>query len=258
MHSTPVLTWWRFVRWPSVAFAIVATLFATTHLDLTIAKSGFFDAAHMQWVGARSWWIGAFLHTGGRWAIRLIVASACVLWLATHRGWRLRALRRPVGYFIVASVLSIAVVGLLKTLTNVDCPWDLTPFGGHFPVVSLFADRPDALRAGRCFPAAHASSGYALVALYFQFRERSRTLARIGLGIGVLTGAVFGLAQQARGAHFMSHDLWSAYIVWLIAASIYVFGFATRLYATNSSTTADGPLDHVRTRPVPVGSYDMR
>jgi membrane-associated PAP2 superfamily phosphatase len=257
MQSTPFPTWWRMVRWPSFAFAMLAPVFATTDLDLTIAKSLFFDVVQGQWLGAHSWWIGAFLHTGGRWAIRVIVACACVLWIATYCNEGARALRRPAGYFIVASVLGIAIVGLLKTITNVDCPWDLTPFGGHFPVVSLFADRPDALRAGRCFPAAHASSGYALVALYFVFRERSRVLARIGLGVGVVCGVVFGLAQQARGAHFMSHDLWSAYLVWVIAASIYVFGFATRLYGTNSSKTADGTVDLARTPPVPAVSYDM-
>jgi membrane-associated PAP2 superfamily phosphatase len=45
-------------------------------------------------------------------------------------------------------VLAIGCVGVLKTVTNVDCPWDLVPFGGKFPLVALFADRADALRAG--------------------------------------------------------------------------------------------------------------
>jgi len=114
--------------------------------------------------------------------------------------------------------------------------------------VHLFADRPDALRSGHCFPAAHASSGYALVALYFVFRERSTVLARAGLWIGILCGVVFGAAQQARGAHFVSHDLWSAFIVWVIAASVYIFGFASRLYASNHPGVVDGTLDLVRDR----------
>jgi hypothetical protein len=119
---------------------------------------------------------------------------------------------------------------LLKTVTNVDCPWDLIPFGGRFPYVELFADRPDALRAGHCFPAAHASSGYALLALYFVFRERHARLAKLGLALGILTGLTFGLAQQARGAHFVSHDVWSAFLVWTVTLSVYAFAFRGRLW----------------------------
>ena len=246
MQSTLALTWWRLMRWPTLAFAILAPLFAGTDLDVAIATE-FYDTAHAQWIGAHNWWIGGFIHTGGRWMIRAIVVGGLALWLASQFDSGLRVLRRPSAYFVIAMVLGIGIVGLLKTVTNVDCPWDLLPFGGRFPVVHLFADRPDVLRTGRCFPAAHASSGYALVALYFVFRERNRVLARVGWRIGLVVGLVFGLSQQARGAHFMSHDLWSAYLVWFTVASVYVFGFQTRL-SSSSFGVADGTLDLVRDR----------
>ena len=145
----------------------------------------FFDAAHARWIGADSWVVNELIHTGGRWAIRAILALVLALLdrdltssaTGARCGGRLRSSS-------ISALLSIGVVGLLKTLTNVDCPWDLAPFGGRFPYVELFADRPDALRVGRCFPAAHASSGYALLALYFAFRERHATLAKLGLAAG--------------------------------------------------------------------------
>jgi membrane-associated PAP2 superfamily phosphatase len=87
------------------------------------------------------------------------------------------------------------------------------------------------MSAGHCFPAAHASSGYALIAFYFVFRERSRLLARAGVVATVLAGLVFGLAQQSRGAHFVSHDLWSAFLVWWISLSLYAFAFKARLWS---------------------------
>jgi membrane-associated PAP2 superfamily phosphatase len=215
---------------PLALFVLLAGIFAMTPLDVTIARAAFFDSAHAHWIGADSWIVNGLLHTGGRWAIRGLVALALAFWIATYveRDWR--ALRRPTAFFIVATILSIGVVGLLKTLTNVDCPWDLVPFGGRFPFVELFADRPDTLRLGRCFPAAHASSGYALLALYFTFRERYAGLAKIGLAVGLATGLTFGLAQQARGAHFVSHDLWSAFLVWTVTLSVYTFGFRARLW----------------------------
>lgn len=240
MGTRLLATWWREVRWLVIAFVPLAILFATTDADLAIAKALFFDGARGGWIGAHNWWVEAFLHTGGRWAIRLVVVAAIACWAASFFSTRLAPVRRPVGYFAMASVLGIGIVGLLKTLTNVDCPWDLLPFGGQFPVVPLFAHRPDGLRMGQCFPAAHASSGYALIALYFAARERSRAVSRWGLALGIACGLAFGLAQQSRGAHFMSHDLWSALLVWVIAAAVYVVGFGARVHGLGVVEVLDG------------------
>lgn len=222
------------MRWPILVFVPLAALFAVTDWDLSIARFVFFDAAHATWIGAHRWWAESLVHIGGRWAVRVVVLTSIALWAGSYLTPRLRQARRPAAYFAIASVLGVGIVGLLKTVTNVDCPWDLIPFGGHFPVIPLFAHRPDTLRAAHCFPAAHASSGYALVALYFVCRERSRALAHAGLALGVLCGVAFGIAQQSRGAHFASHDLWSAFLLWLTAASVYVFGFRMRLYPAHS------------------------
>jgi len=45
----------------------------------------------------------------------------------------------------------------------------------------------------------------------------------LGLAIGILSGLIFGLTQQFRGAHFASHDLWSLAICWYISALMYTF-----------------------------------
>jgi membrane-associated PAP2 superfamily phosphatase len=222
--------WWTYARTPLTLFVVLAVALAMTDLDVVIARSLFFDAVHGRWIAADHSWVNQILHTGGRWAIRAIVLVAIALWIAASLDRNLRALRRPAAFFIVSVVLSVAIVGSLKTLTNVDCPWDLTPFGGRYPLVHLFDDRPDALRYGRCFPAAHASSGYALFALYFVFRERSSAAANAGLILGIGTGLVFGLAQQARGAHFASHDLWSAFVAWIVALTLYASVFNASLW----------------------------
>jgi membrane-associated PAP2 superfamily phosphatase len=222
--------WWSHLRVPIALFLLLAAVFAATSLDVTIARVVFFDAAHARWIGADSWAVNELLHTGGRWTIRGLLALVLAFWIATfvERDWR--PLRRPAAFFVISALLSIGVVGLMKTLTNVDCPWDLAAFGGRFPYVELFADRPDALRIGRCFPAAHASSGYALLALYFTLRERYAWPAKAGLVLSLLTGLVFGLAQQSRGAHFVSHDVWSAFVVWTVTLSVYAFAFRGRLW----------------------------
>jgi membrane-associated PAP2 superfamily phosphatase len=36
----------------------------------------------------------------------------------------------------------------------------------------------------------------------------------------MIAGLAFGLAQQWRGAHFMSHTLWSAAVCWGVALAV--------------------------------------
>jgi membrane-associated PAP2 superfamily phosphatase len=235
--------WWAHLRTPLFAFIILAVLCEFTSLDVLIAHKFFYDESHNAWLGANSWWINQFLHTGGRWTMRFIVVLSFLLWIATFMDAGLRPLRRASGYLCLGMIASVTIIGLLKMLTNVDCPWDLTQFGGNYPWVGLFADRADDLRQGRCFPSAHASSGYALMALYFALREYHRKLAKWGLALGLATGVIFGIAQQARGAHFLSHDVWSAFLVWLILLSLYVFGFKRRLHARRSRDTDDVVLN---------------
>ena len=68
------------------------------------------------------------------------------------------------------------------------------------------------------------------MALYFVFRDRAPRLAYCRLGAGVLFGLVFGLAQQSRGAHFISHDLCSALLAWFVPLTLYAFGFRCQLW----------------------------
>lgn len=222
--------YWRHLRAPLAAFVLLAALLATTTLDLSIAHALYFDDAHARWIGASSWWTNELIHRDGTWLMRSVAALALIVWMASWLRPQMQELRRPALYFFVAVVLSVGLVGLLKSITNVDCPRDLTEFGGAFPFIHLFEHRPAALRHARCFPAAHASSGYALLALYFVLRERSRLAARFGLAAGVLMGLAFGIAQQSRGAHFVSHDVWSAMLVWTVSLSLYTFAFRGRLW----------------------------
>jgi membrane-associated PAP2 superfamily phosphatase len=227
--------YWRHMRLPLILFTLLAPLLAMSSADLVVAHALFFDEISSRWIGADSWWANEVIHHDGALLVRGLAAGSLVLWATTFLRPQWHTLRRPAIYFFLSLGLSIGVVGLLKALTNVDCPRDLSEFGGAFPFIHLFEHRPDVLRHARCFPAAHASSGYALVALYFALCERSRWASRLGLAAGLCMGLIFGIAQQARGAHFVSHDVWSAWLVWTISLSLYTFGFKARLWISTGS-----------------------
>jgi membrane-associated PAP2 superfamily phosphatase len=43
----------------------------------------------------------------------------------------------------------------------------------------------------------------------------------LALGAVLVLGTAFSVAQQSRGAHFVSHDLVSALIAWLICLGLH-------------------------------------
>jgi len=215
---------------PGAAFIVIAALFATTDLDQAIARAWAYDSALGTFPARDAWWASELLHTGGKYVVGTLALPAVCAWLASFFSVTWREYRRP-ALFIVASIaIAILTVDVLRVLTNVDCPWDLAGFGGTRPYVALFGNRPDSLPHATCFPGAHSGSGFALMAYYFALRERHGAAAIAALLLAVGIGAVFGFGQEVRGAHFISHDLWSAFIVWFVELALYAGAFHGRLW----------------------------
>lgn len=176
---------------------------------------------------------------GQRWALKSAFVTEELLhkmgrdlsaaaWVAVVGAWalacwhpKMRAKRRPLLVLALSVLLATSLVAWVKSWSNMDCPWDLLQYGGRRPFVPLWDVRAEALGKARCFPAGHASAGYAWMALYFYFWATRPSLRWFGLGVGVVAGLVFGLAQQVRGAHFLSHDLWAALLCWSVAVAVW-------------------------------------
>ncbi len=175
--------------------------------------------------GAWTWrhapWLELGVHRAGR-------ATSIGAWLALAVGFaatiRREACHRwhaPTGYVLVSVLLATLAVSTLKAVTNVDCPWDLVRYGGDHRWIGLFDARPGEWSRARCFPAGHASAGYAWLSLYFAALQSAPRLRWVALGTALAAGLVFGLGQQLRGAHFASHDVASALVCWLVALGLW-------------------------------------
>jgi membrane-associated PAP2 superfamily phosphatase len=217
---------WRIhALWPGVLLAAVLGTLYFSDLDIAITQHFFYDTSSQHWLGTGGgqWWAHRLFHSFGRWVPRAIAAAAFVLWALSFRVPPLRPWRRSAGYVLLAMALATGIVGGLKEMTNVDCPWNLAGFGGDRPYIHLFADRPDNLARASCFPGAHSSSGFALLCFYFLLRDRSRRTAYLALAAACAVGVAFSIGQEARGAHFLSHDLTSAGIVWFVQLGMYAW-----------------------------------
>lgn len=185
------------------------------------------DLLVAQWSGGSAgfplrgnWLLTNVLHDGAK---RLSWLAALVLCLGVWWpiGW-LRSISLTRRFQLAATTLvSVFVVASLKTISTASCPWDLTDFGGvaHYVPHWMHLLKPDG-GSGGCFPAGHASSGFAFIGGFFAFQRDARPNARRWLAVSLVIGAVLGLAQQMRGAHFTSHTLWTAWICWCVAWSM--------------------------------------
>ena len=180
-------------------------------LDLATAR--LFGTA--QGFGLRDhWWTATLLHQGGRVAAWVtMVAVVLSLCRPPTPNQPPRAQRFK---WIAVMLLCIVAVPAIKRFSPTSCPWDLAAFGGVAAYVSHWRLGVADGGSGRCFPSGHAVAAFAFFGMYFLWRMHSPVRARTWLGAVLIAGAVFGLAQLARGAHYPSHTLWSAWLCWAL------------------------------------------
>ncbi len=203
--------------WP-VLFVLTAvfTVFAHTTLDLQV-QDRLYDFA------ARHWLVDGHDSAGRLWFYHgpktVIAALGCgLLALALGpRRWRRRlGFARP---DLVIAILTLATLPLLtglgKRYTGMHCPGELIRYGGNSPYEHLHLSfHAGGESRGRCFPAAHASGGFALLGLAWLRRSARWRIGGVAVGLGA--GWWMGGYQMLRGAHFLSHTLVTMLLAWIV------------------------------------------
>ncbi|SHH30512.1 phosphatase PAP2 family protein [Massilia sp. CF038] len=166
----------------------------------------------------------------------MIVLAACFILPVAYDLWRPRKrwderLRLRMRLVALSALLVPLAVSLLKRLSYSHCPWDLVAFGGDEPYVRLLQPLIAGVPAGHCMPAGHASSALWLVSLaVFWLPEHPRKAALMGAAM-LLLGFVIGWIQQLRGAHFLTHTLWSMWIACAIVSTMWRVAMRNKHYA---------------------------
>lgn len=212
----------RVLLYQAVALAAGAVALSLSlgdgHLDLTIAR-WFFNDARRLFPLTNDWLLKTVLHDAAR-TISVVAALALLGLAVTSRlapkARGVRAHRDALLFASIATVVAVAVVGALKHFSSHACPWDLAIFGGSAAYHPLLSVHARAQGIDGCFPAAHPLSGYAWLAVGFALYPSARGRAWSAWAAAFALGTLFGAVQIARGAHFLSHVLWSAWVVWAV------------------------------------------
>lgn len=217
----PARFWLWHLALPLAGGLLLWLVFPRTGLDHRI-EGWFYDPAARAFPLREAVWLTAGLHSGLKMAVIVMAALALCGWLMSFFDIGLRPERRRLGWIAATVALASLTVALLKHGSIHHCPWDIAAYGGYAPDIPLFGELPHGIAPGRCFPAGHASGGFALMALYFGMRDDRPGAARYALTGALLLGSLMGWGQTMRGAHFLSHTLWSAWVVWMVLLAAYV------------------------------------
>jgi membrane-associated PAP2 superfamily phosphatase len=193
-------------------------LFEFTNLDLAL-QDRWFNFETGRWLVDAEAPLGRLFFYNGPKALVWLIALTALGFAAGPTRWRERfALNRRglwLGVLVIATVPALA--GLGKKYTNIFCPSEIRRYGGDVAYAKLCApypaeDRPP--RRGGCFPAGHASGGFALLGLLAvraTRRWRNRTML-LGLALGWWMGGY----QMLKGAHYLSHTVTTMLMAWLV------------------------------------------
>lgn len=190
---------------PVILLIALMFLFHQTFLDEWLASH--FYIKGQAWIYRDNFILEKILHKGGVIFSTAILVVMIGYWIYLWRATSDKKRRDYVGFIVVASVLTVLVVFFLKRWSTLPCPWNTLAFGGDRNSPALWEMFNKDLPNGKCFPGGHSSGGYAFLSAYFghTFIYGKRNLKT--LIPGLLIGITFGITQQMRGAHFLSHDL---------------------------------------------------
>ncbi|ATM95235.1 membrane protein [Yersinia frederiksenii] len=225
LYSLPL----SFYFWQVFGLLISGLLFLWLSRDEQLdwfISNYWFDPIDQHFPWENNYWLDLLNHR----LLKLSIISAAIIalmWGIYRRNGRLVTTMLLLG-------IGPLVIGMLKATSAHSCPWDLVEYGGKSLNYVLMGTAPIGAGPGHCFPGGHASSGFAIMALFFLFYPERPRLATLCWFVGVGLGMLMGFGQIMRGAHFLSHNLWAGWWVWL--SQLAVFGMISGFYRRDKGT----------------------
>lgn len=207
--------------WPALLLLIALfAVFANSDLDLFV-QDWFYDFAAGQWIVDGENSLGRLWFYQGPKVVIAAVGFGLLALACGPRRWRRRlGLARADLWIAILTMATVPLLtGLGKRYSGMHCPTSISRYGGESTYEHLrLAIHTGSEPRGRCFPAAHASGGFALMGLAWLRRSVRWRFAFVILGLTV--GWWMGGYQMLRGAHFLSHTVVTMLLAWILALTL--------------------------------------
>ncbi|MBF0572310.1 MAG: phosphatase PAP2 family protein [Desulfamplus sp.] len=209
LHKSIVIT--------TLILVLSMLLFEVNNIDITI-QNWFYNFNLNEWIVDRDNAVLKFIFYDGIKKTLIIFAVIVLISLIFGRKNKLlQTYKTGLLIIVFSAVLVPSVIGWLKTITNTPCPKNLAYFNGCYPYVKVFDRYPSTFKQKEkmeCFPAGHASGGFALFSLFFLFKSRKNKI--MALLFAMVIGWSMGIYKMLIGDHFFSHTFITMIISWLI------------------------------------------
>ena len=153
-------------------------------------------------------------------AKKFLILIAITLLLTLVFFWKKEPLQEYKKGLIIVILSAIIVplsIGYLKKVTNMPCPKNEIHYDGKMPKTAVwqrYNEPYSKMRHIACWPAGHASGGFALLSLFFLFKSRRNK--NIAIIAALIVGWSMGLYKMLIGDHFFSHTVITMLLAWLI------------------------------------------
>ena len=179
----------------------------------------FYNSSSHQWLLSRQeyFWTGVVFYSGVKIFIIIFGLGILALYLLSFKLSKtpLYFYRKDLLVVFLSLIIVPTVVGILKTTSDVPCPCDTLRYGGEYHYFQILDAKPtNILKHFRCFPAGHASGGFALMSLFFLFKTQKNRYRAFYVSLAI--GWSMGLYKMLIGHHYLSHTIISMLLAWFI------------------------------------------
>ncbi len=208
---------YRHIFFTLVVLISTVLLFALSDVD-TVVQNYFFDFATKQWVLDRDLEPWKFIFYDGIKKLLILFAVFLLFSLLFFRKKKIvQEYKRGMIIVILSAIFVPLMVGGLKANTNMPCPKHEIHYGGEYIKTKVWEQYPQEFKQKakiKCWPAGHASGGFALLALFFLFKTKRAKIIAIATALTI--GWSMGIYKMLVGDHFLSHTIVTMILAWLI------------------------------------------
>ena len=195
----------------------VIAIFQFTDLDIFI-QSFFYNFDTKNWLIDKDEPILKFFFYDGIKNLLILFAVNILIFLIFLRKKELiQEYKKGLIIVLLSAIFVPVIIGSLKAISNTPCPCNIVNFNGTYPETKVFDSYPkDFIQTSKakCWPAGHASGGFALMALFFLFKTPKNQ--KRALVVALVIAWSMGLYKMLLGDHFLSHTIITMIMAWLI------------------------------------------